>query len=93
MDWISSFPSIDEPQNVHGPNPSFTQITFPQFRQFGAAARSGWRVAIQLHFLFAGSVEREELVDISSVRIAASRSERAVEAPCMAFPPVMFIFV
>lgn len=48
---------------------------------------------MQLHLLFAGSAEREEFVDISSVRIAASRSESAVEAPCMAFPPVMFIFV
>ena len=49
---------------------------------------------MQLHLRFAGSDDAsEELVEISSVRIAASRSESTVEAPCMAFPPVMFIFV
>lgn len=48
---------------------------------------------MQLHFLFAGSEEGEEFVEISNVRIAASRSERAVEAPCMAFPPVIITFV
>ncbi len=30
---------------------------------------------------------------ISRVRIAASNSERTVEAPCMDVPPVMFTFV
>lgn len=36
------------PQNVHGPKPSFTHMTFPQLRQFGAAARRACLVAMQL---------------------------------------------
>jgi hypothetical protein len=80
------------PQNVHGPNPSLTQITFPQVRQLGAAASSGCRVAMQLHARAALSV-REGLVCTSRDRIALSSSVSDVLAPCMGVPPVIFTFV
>jgi hypothetical protein len=47
---------------------------------------------MQLHFRLELS-RRVEFVLISRLRIAASSSERTVEAPCMDVPPVMFIFV
>lgn len=84
-------------QNVQGPKPSRTQITLPQFKQLGAAARRGWRAATQLQRREAMPEEVLEvwvgLVVISSCRMASSRSERAVEAPCMGVPPAMEIFV
>lgn len=83
MPWISRADNSGVPQNVHGPKPSLTQITLPQFRQFGAAARRGWRVAMQLHFREAEEGSKEVLVLISSVRIAESRAESVVEEPCM----------
>ena len=52
---------------------------------------------MQLHCRFASSAadeaESDGLVCISRLRIALSKSESAVEAPCMAIPPVMFTFV
>lgn len=82
---------------MHGPKPSLTQITLPQLRQFGAAARRGCRAATQLQRREAIPEEELEvwvgLVVISSCRMASSRSERAVEAPCMGVPPAMEIFV
>ena len=80
-------------QNVQGPRPSLTQITLPQFRQLGAAARSAWRVAMQLHFREAVEARRVLFVLSSSVRIAESSAERVVELPCMDWPPVMLILV
>ena len=64
------------PQNVQGPVPSFTHMIFPQFRQLGAAARRGWRVARQVQRRAVGEeVEREGLVWSSRVRIAESWEE------------------
>ena len=92
MDWISTALRRASPQNVHGPNPSFTQMTFPQFKQLGAAANRGCRAPMQLHFLL--SLSRSVLfVLISRLRIVASSSERTPLAPCMFVPPVMFTFV
>lgn len=93
MPWISRADRRGVPQNVHGPKPSLTQITLPQFRQFGAAANKGWRVAMQLHFREAAEGRRDVLVLISRVRIAESRAERVVEEPCMDWPPVMVTLV
>ena len=64
-------------QNVHGPRPSFTQMILPQERQFGAAARSGWRVALQVQRREAGEafLARGGLVWISRVRMAESWAE------------------
>lgn len=83
-------------QKVQGPRPSRTQIILPQFRQLGAEVRRGWRVARQSHFraaLSAAEGEREGFVWSSRARMAESRSERAVEAPCMGVPPERAIFV
>src|SRR5699024_4858507 len=81
------------PQNVHGPSPSLTQITLPHDWQFGAADCKGCRVATQLHRRAAGSPVARGLVESSRVRMAESRSVRAVEAPFMGVPPAMEIFV
>jgi len=82
---------------VQGPSPSFTQIILPHLVQFGAIVSRGWRVAIQLHLRRARSSgeasDNEGLVVISRLRIALSRSDSAVEAPCMALPPTMVIFI
>lgn len=60
-------------QKVQGPMPSFTQTIFPQLRQLGAAARRGWRVALQGQARErAESSEREGLVWSSRVRMAES---------------------
>lgn len=68
--------------------PSLTQMILPQFKQFGAASRSGCRVAMQLHFRLLLSVDAKlGFVWISSALIADSRSFRAVEAPCIGVPP------
>lgn len=48
---------------------------------------------MQLHFRFSVSSIRELLVEISRLRIAASSSLSAEDAPCMDVPPVMFTFV
>lgn len=93
MPWTSTALRRGEPQNVHGPRPSLTQITFPQFKQLGAAVRRGWRAPMQLHARFLGSICRLLFVLISSDRIAASRSLSVADAPCIDVPPVMFIFV
>jgi hypothetical protein len=85
--------SNGDPQNVHGPNPSLTHITFPQLKQFGAAASKGWRAPIQLHFRFSLSICKELFVEISRLRIAASSSLITEEAPCMDVPPVILTFV
>jgi hypothetical protein len=94
---ISSLEMMAEPQKVQGPRPCFRQMTLPQARQLGAMSRSGWRVPMQLQFLFlvsAGESEASEgLVWISRERMAESRSESAVEAPCIAVPPVSLILV
>lgn len=65
------------------------QMILPQFIQLGAASRSGWRVAIQLHFRLLLSCPDDSVgfVWISSARIADSRSVRAVDAPCIGVPP------
>jgi hypothetical protein len=82
-----------ELQKVHGPMPSFTQIIFPQFKQFGAASSKGCLVAMQLHFRLLLSCEaRVGFVWISSALIADSRSFSAVEAPCIGVPPVTLTF-
>lgn len=47
---------------------------------------------MQLHFLFSLS-SKELLVLISKLRMAASSSFSADEAPCMDVPPVILIFV
>jgi len=58
---------------VQGPRPSFTHMILPQFRQLGAAARRGWRVARQIQRRAEGSaVVRDGLVCNSRVRIAES---------------------
>lgn len=77
---------------MQGPRPSFTHMTFPQFRQFGAAASNGCRVAIQLHFLLASSCLLG-FVESSSDRIALSSSFNVVDAPCIDVPPVMLTLV
>ena len=77
MDVISAEERRGVLQNVQGPRPSFTQMILPQFRQFGAAARRRWRVALQEQARAeADWVEelREGLVWTSRVRIAESRS-------------------
>jgi len=80
-------------QNVHGPRPSLTQITLPQFRQFGAAASRGCRAPMQLQRRFAAGRSREEFVDISSARMAESSVESVDDAPCIDCPPVNVTFV
>ena len=81
-------------QNVHGPMPSFIHTIFPQLRQLGAAARSGWRVARQSQRREAGFVvDREGLVWSSSVRMAESRSARVVDGACIEGPPDRFTLV
>lgn len=92
MPCISTALSSALPQNVHGPKPSLTHMTFPQFKQLGTAASRGCRVPIQLHFRFSLSC-KVPFVLISSVRIAASSSVSTVDAPCMDVPPVMLTFV
>jgi hypothetical protein len=92
MPCTSTALSKGDPQNVHGPSPSFTHITFPQFRQFGAAVSRGCRAAPQLHFRFSLS-SKVLFVLISRLRMAASSSFNAVDCPCMDVPPVMFTFV
>ncbi len=67
-------------------------MTFPQLRQFGAAANRGCRVPIQLHFLLSLS-SNVVFVLISKVLIAESSSESIVDAPCIDVPPVMLTFV
>lgn len=62
MDWISFELRRGELQKVQGPRPSFTQIIFPQLRQFGAASRMAWRWAMQLHFRRLLSEAREGFV-------------------------------
>ena len=92
----SSWLSKGDLQNVQGPSPSFTHMTLPQFKQLGAMSSSGCRVAIQLHFRRRSSSAleaKEGLVCTSRLRMAESRSDNAVEAPCMAVPPDMLIFV
>lgn len=71
---------------MQGPNPSLTQITFPQLRQFGAAARSGWRVAIQLQARLA--LDDASLDPDSRVLINASSSDKDVEAEDIGTPPL-----
>lgn len=93
MDWISFELRRGELQNVHGPRPSFTQMIFPQLRQFGAASRIAWRWAMQLHFRRLLSWASEGLVWISSSRMADSRSDNAVDWPCIGVPPAMEILV
>ena len=78
MALISSEESSGDEQNVQGPRPSFTQMILPHSRQFGAAARRGWRVARQLQRRSGGEAEREGLVWSSSVRIAESLAEISV---------------
>lgn len=80
-------------QNVHGPKPSLTQMTFPQFKQFGAAASRGCRAPIQLQRRLAAGSMRDVFVDISSARIAESRVDSVDEAPCIDCPPVSVTFV
>jgi hypothetical protein len=67
-------------------------ITLPQERQFGAAPCRGCLVATQLHFLDL-ELSNVGFVEISSARIAASRSDMAVEAPAMGMPPAIEILV
>lgn len=73
------------------------QMTLPQLRQFGAAARRGCFAPTQLHLReaipAAVFVECVGFVVISRARMAWSRSVKAVEAPCMGTPPVMVILV
>ena len=63
-------------QNVQGPIPSLTQMIFPHERQLGAAARRGWRVALQGQARAVVDWEegfvREGLVWSSRVRMAES---------------------
>lgn len=82
-------------QKVHGPIPSFTQMIFPQLRQFGAAVRSGCRVARQSQRRAAGFAlaEREGFVWTSRARMAESRSARAVEGACIEGPPEILTLV
>ena len=84
-------------QNVQGPRPSFTQMILPQFRQLGAAARSGCLVALQEQARAEADWEEDKLSEglvwSSRVRIAESRSCRVVEAPCMDAPPAILIVV
>jgi hypothetical protein len=68
-------------------------MTLPQFKQFGAAVRRGWRAPIQLQRRFAAGRRREELVEISRARIAESRVESVDDAPCIDCPPVKVTFV
>ena len=68
-------------------------MTLPQLRQFGAASRSGCRIAIQLHFrLLLSCADKVGFVWISRVLIADSRSLSAVDAPCIGVPPATLIF-
>lgn len=73
------------------------QITFPQLRQLGTAAKTGCRPPTQLQrreampsFVFEAW---EGSVEISRDRMAWSRSEITLEEPCMGTPPVMEILV
>lgn len=93
MPWTSCAERRGVLQNVQGPRPSLTQITLPQFRQFEAAANTGWRAPIQLQRLFAAGSMRDVFVETSSARMAESRVERVEEAPCMDCPPVRDTFV
>lgn len=72
--FMSAGDRSGEEQNVHGPIPSFTQMIFPQFKQLGAAARSGCRVARQGQRRAEAGVEAERAgsVCISRARIAES---------------------
>jgi len=45
---------------------------------------------MQLHFLFALSWDKVGFVEISSARMADSKSFSSEEAPCMGVPPVIF---
>ena len=97
MACVSSALNSGFSQNVQGPSPSFAQTIFPQDVQFGAAARSGCRWAMQSQrraaFSAGVSVEREGFVWSSRVRMAESRSLRTVEAPRMEVPPAIAILV
>lgn len=95
MSCMSSALNSGWEQKVHGPIPSFTQMIFPQLRQFGAAVRSGCRVARQSQRRAAGFAlaEREGFVWISRVRMAESRSARAVEGACIEGPPEILTLV
>jgi hypothetical protein len=92
MAWTSAELSRGVPQKVHGPRPSFIQMTFPHDMQFGAAVWRGCLVATQLHFLALG-LSSVGFVEISRERMAASRSARAVDCPAMGVPPAMEILV
>jgi hypothetical protein len=67
-------------------------MTLPQDRQLGAAPCKGWRVATQLHFRALG-LSSVGFVVISNARMAASKSEMAVDCPAIGVPPVTVIFV
>jgi len=94
---VSSALSSGLSQNVHGPSPSFAQTILPQEIQFGAAARSGcrWAMQSQRRAAFSAGVraEREGFVESSRLRMAESRSFRTVEAPRMEVPPAIAILV
>lgn len=83
------------PQKVHGARPSFVQTIFPQARQLGAAVSTGWIEPMQGQaraLLSTSLCARVGFVDISRVRIADSRSERVLRAPCIGVPPGIEIF-
>ena len=62
--------------------PSFTQTIFPQLRQFGAAARRGWRVALQGQARdTVESLEIEGLVWSSRARMAESWCGVSIRVP------------
>lgn len=66
------------------------QMTFPQERQLGAAAKTSCFRPIQEHFR--RSVAIVGLVDISRVRRADSRSSSSFETPRIEVPPVTTTF-
>lgn len=96
MDWMSEEDRRGCEQNVQGPRPSLTQTIFPQLRQFGAAARRGCRVAMQLQRRLALSEGEDVILGfvwISRVRMAESRSLIVDDWPCIGVPPDRFTFV
>ena len=90
MPSLSSLLMIGLPQNVQGPKPSLTHITFPHDKQFGAAASKGWRVAMQLHARSALDCVLGE--PLSRVLIKASSSDRFLEAEDIGVPPISVTF-